>query len=904
MTPADRIRQAVAAEDDDAIRDSLAPLSEDERADVVPIAREVVAATMARGIEAARNLQPTLLLAYGTLTATEIRKLGWRTRHIRAPLSEVLRSRSAERLGPIVDFLLEDVGGPGAWDAVRPLVRDGIVQRPTSPAYTIAMLSATARRPAAELLAADPALIEVEVWRLFEVEGGGEDSLANHEKFFGDTWGDAFRALASQDAAVRERLLDCSLAALARDFSAYRAGWFSRFHESLRPTDDERSRRVDAYLGLLRSRVGPTVSFAVGALGPVERLGRLDAASLLSAIGPVLAEAPAGTAKAGLDLVRRSAAGSPESARDAAVVASAGLRHSSPDVQRATLALIDRLSPDRDAAVASAVADSVAGVAASQRPAAEALVARLGGDGPAVVEPVNRPVASAASGDAASSPAVAAPTSPTDPARAIEPLLTLEALVDVAVSVIETGEPADDIERVLDGVRRHAGRNSEAVARLTAPLARRARTLLARSDSLPFSGFDPRGDVAAVLLAWTTGDVVASAPANRTVDAGPGAFLSARARETAEAVAGGRPAASVALPTHRGGWIEPAVLVERLGAGRPASTLDLVAAVLRLAPQGRPAALQAASRLSGEEGAVVRYALGGEERIGRTTAWWVAATRVRSPGADDEAVDRRHPRLGPEAARAAVLTLKLTRPTGTYEALTLDVEPAPRGQTGVDLPTALMVHVPSAFSWLGRSDPAMFRWIATVQPGYREVWAALGSLLIGRNLDWWSAEWGNRAFLEPLLEPWSALGPHAMALIGIALGAKEAGERGLAADVARVAVSDGRLTATMLAQGLAAAAVVDLDRPRRWAQSLAELAAGSEAHARLAVEACGLVLPGLRDRLAGDLVPLLRLVDELLAQTGGISLDGGARPMLDELSRSSGQAGRLARSIIGRSWPE
>ena len=71
--------------------------------------------------------------------------------------------------------------------------------RPDRPSYTISMLAATRYKGAAPLIADDPGLLDAEVWRLFEVEGGGEDSLANHEKFFGDTWGDVFRDLAARD---------------------------------------------------------------------------------------------------------------------------------------------------------------------------------------------------------------------------------------------------------------------------------------------------------------------------------------------------------------------------------------------------------------------------------------------------------------------------------------------------------------------------------------------------------------------------------------------------------------------------------------------------------------------------------------------------------------------------------
>lgn len=891
MTTSDELRRAVAADDEAAIRAILSPLTEEDRADLAPVARDVVKAEVAQGVDA-RHLGPMLVLAYGLLPVTEIRKLGWRSNHLRTDVADVLRHRSPERLGPIVDHLLEVVGGPAAWRTVRPLVRDGVIERPSTPAYTIAMLTMTRWRPASELLDADPSLLDFDVWRLFEVEGGGEDSLANYEKFFGDTWGHAFRSLAAADQGTRERLLDASLAALSRDFSTYRAGWFSRFHESLTPTDAERAARAGAYLGLLRSRVGPTVSFAVGALKRVERARMLPPSTLLDRIGPVLSEASAGTAKAGLDLVGAAGTRSPDEASRAALVAAEAMRHPSVDVQRAAIALVSRLAAAPDAELAAAVAERQRDVAASQRSAAAALVERLGGE-PAP-GPGSRSVV-------AGQPPKAdhRPLTPTDPSRAVAPIGTLEELVDVAVSVIETGEPADDLERVLDAVRRVGDRESPAFARLTAPIARRARTLLKRRESMPFNGFDARSDIAAVLLAWTAGDIAPSAEVHSRVSPGAGAFLSARARETAEAILSGEARPSVALPTHRGGWIEPAVLVDRLRRDPPASTLDLVAALLRLAVDGRPDALTAARELSSEVGAAVRYALGGDEAIGRTAPWWVAAARVRAPGFDDVAVARGHGDLGPEAARAATMTLRVARPRGTYELLVLDVQPPPIDGGPVDVPTALMLRNPSVMAWTGRSDAVMTRWIATIQPGYREVWAAIGSLLIGRNVDWWSAEWANRAFLEPFLESWAELGPHALELLAIALGAKEAGERGLAADVARLAIADARLDATGLARAFAAAASLKLDRPQRWAQSLADVAADSDRHAGAVAEVIARSLGAVRDRPAGSLVPLLRLLDELLAAIGCPVVDQ-ARPQLETLGSSGGQAGRLARSILAR----
>ena len=890
MTAAEALRAAAHADDAAAVRALLADRPEADRAELAPVAREIVAAEVRKGLGAVHHLEPMLLVAYGILPVSEIRKLGWRSNHLPAHVVDVLRGRSPERLEPIVEFLLDDVTD-WAWLVVRPLVREGLVTRPDRPSYTIAMLAATRRRDAADLVADDPGLLEVEAWRLFEVEGGGEDSLANHEKFFGDTWGRLFRELAGHEPAMRRRVLDDSLAALARDFATYRAGWFSRFHESLAPTDEERAERVNAYLGLLRSRVGPTVSLAVAALTRIDHAGGLASEALLDRIGPVLAEGSAGTAKAGLGLVGRAAERAAGVAPRAAMVATLALANPSPEVQGRATVMIGRLVDRPDDDLARALVERLPDVAASQRSALTALIARAGGGATADAPPTTPPV------DAA--PVRPDHPSPIRPERAIQPLETVEALVDVAVSVVESGEPADDVERVLDAVGRMAADRSGSRTRLTAAIGKRARAILARRESSPFSGFDVRADVAAVLLAWATGEQVQAAPAHRIIDPGSGAFLSARARELAAAVAGGRTFVEVAAPTHVGGWIDPAVLVHRLESRGPASRLDLVAAILRLAPDGRGVALAAAAGLRAEAGAAVRYALGGDEPIGPTAAWWVAAARVRAPGKDDLKVEKRHPGLGPDAGRVARITLNVSDSRRSFGGLGLAIEPPLPATTPVDLPTVSMLRTTPAFSVTGRSDPAILRWMATIRPGDRETWAAVGAITIGRNTDWWSAEWANRAFLEPFLDPVTTIGAHARTLVGIGLGAKEAGERGLATDVVRLALADGRLTASTLAEGLTMAAAARCDRPTRWAVSLADAAADSQRHAAAVAGAIAGSLPALIDRPPAKLVPLLRLLDELLAGTGGAAPADG-RVSLERLTTGGGQAGRLARSILSR----
>ena len=467
------------------------------------------------------------------------------------------------------------------------------------------------------------------------------------------------------------------------------------------------------------------------------------------------------------------------------------------------------------------------------------------------------------------------------------------------MSVLETGEPADDLERVLDAVGRLPADRSPSFTRSSAAIARRARTILSRRESRPFSGVDPRADIAAALVAWASGELVEPVTVRSSVGAGAGAFLSARAREIAEAAAAGRAFRSVAAPTHAGGWIDPAALVERLGAGPPGSTLDLVAAILRLAPDGRKGTLAEAAGLPGEVGAVVRYALGADERVGPTAAWWVAAARVRAPGEDDHAVERRHPGLGPDAGRAAKVRLTIVEPRRSFVGYRLEIEPPMPPETSVALPSVLMLHEASSFAWSGHSEPAMLRWMATIQPGYREAWSAAGALVMARNVDWWSAEWANRAFLEPFIDPATTIGPQARTLLGIALGAKEPGERGLAADVVRLSLTDGRLTPSGLTEGLTAAATIACDRPNRWALALADVASSSIDHCAAVAEAIGWTLPALADRPAAKLVPLLRLLDETLAAAGAAP-PAEARAALDRFAATGGQAGRLARSVLSR----
>jgi hypothetical protein len=271
-----------------------------------------------------------------------------------------LADRSPPWLSQALELVLERtdssfaIGGIALF--IHDLVRRGVCAAPEPDRYAIGIAFGYGleRRkgfdtPLAEELACDLEYLEAAIWRQFEVEGGGEISLANLEKFGRrpDTWAMALKHLSDSGRLDRQRLLDASLDALSRGFSQYRAGWFSRFHELMAPTKQERVTRVARYLALLASPVGPTVSLAMSALKKIQKGDGLDPVVLLEHIEPALYAKTASTVKGALMLLEQAAAAKPEASSALARTAAAALEHPLRDVQEMALNRAARRHADR-----------------------------------------------------------------------------------------------------------------------------------------------------------------------------------------------------------------------------------------------------------------------------------------------------------------------------------------------------------------------------------------------------------------------------------------------------------------------------------------------------------------------------------------------------------------------------
>ncbi len=834
MSPQE-LEQAIQSGEQSVV-ECLQQAAESERRAAAPVAIRLYAAWRSDPLGAGKLGGPAALAMLGTATLSELRKAHVDGVWDHEGAVAILRQRRPDWLPAWVAWTLEKQPYVSRWGLARRLEREGLIARPDVDGYWLGMIVGSARIGALQMLEHDSELLEL-VFKLFEVEGSGEFSLAAHDKYTReqDTWAHALRELASQGRLDRQRLLDASLQALARDFEQFRAGWFSRFHESLQPTREERLARLESYRGLLSSRIPPTVTFALKALTEL----KADPGEHLA---PALNAREKGTVRLALKLL----AGSKTPRK--AILAAEALSHSAAEVQKEAWSLVQRHGSPADSELRRALEERLGGLSATLAPDVRAW---LGAPEPARAAPAPQPVA------------------PEEPVR-VRPVADPDELLELLARLLETGEPALELERAMDGVSRLCDRPP---GKAGEPLLKRARQKLARP------GGRCQFEMARLALAWLAREQVQRPDEPVTL----GAFLSARVEELCARVLAGQAGPMLALPSWSSLGIEPSDLATRLPGGR----LDLIQALHRLLP-GPPETFRG---VAGEEGAALRFALGADEKVGSgSSLWsaasrmlgktslsaslWAAAARVRCPDRDCPEVEARFPGLG----RSLESKLRIVPRHGH-----LWVE--------ADCPAQSSLELPGQQIWLkpGSDTPADRRWQATIWPGGRHAWWAQGCLELGSNLDWWEADWADIVYLESVLEP-RPLDAYGRRLLALGLAAKEPGQSGLSVDALARAVTEGRLTGVDLADSMAE--VAELARPGRWARTLGTVARLSDAHADQVHAAL--------ERLLGLAPPALELIEllvELRARLGRRLTDPATRRSLEQV-KGSGKAAKLARAAL------
>ncbi|MEO1467807.1 MAG: DUF6493 family protein, partial [Pseudomonadota bacterium] len=602
-----------------------------------------------------------------TAVPSELKPYGWQTLPQTLDVVDVMRALRPGWLDRYVADLV-DASAHLVW-RVAPLWRAGLCARPAGDGVILGYYSHVG---GARMAAEEPDFATQDIWRFFEVEGGGEISLAATDKYTSEDaqWSTVILRMCREGQLDRDRLLDASLDALERDFGQFRVGWYSRLHTALAPSTDEMAARAGRYLGLLASPIPPTVSFALKALKALDRAGRLEGAAVLAEIAPALQARQKSAASEALQLVAAAAKRDPALAPEAARLAATALISEAMDVQKRALDLVETLDAVRDPEVAAVLGAHLDAVAPSLRPRLEAM---LGAGAPAVA-------AAEEAGEAAPTVALPAAAAPVAPAAPVSPVDGIDAAVGLFLQVLETCRDPLAVERAIDGLARFGAAALAAGTNLT-PLTRRARQLLERDLASRTQAI-----LAATGLAWVEGRLIEPVLASHVPGWKQGlltgdsfaAVFQRRNDEVLSAVQRGAALPLLSLPSDTSGCVAPGDLVDRLAVhgGEAGSGEDLALALLRLGAEGREAA-RARLDPGDEAGQALAYALGAAASPGPTTALWVAAWAARAPmaangpargaadgvtgGETDGAVVRLVGRPVPDAGTPAAMTLETVR---------------------------------------------------------------------------------------------------------------------------------------------------------------------------------------------------------------------------------------------------
>jgi len=817
----------------------------------------------------------SVLALFGTATLSQVRSCPFESSDDR--IADVLIARRPTWLQEWCDGV-----ATRRWGIVRRIVRAGACQRRRSEAYALGLMLHVSRLQKADprhVLAEQPELLEEEIWDFFRYEGVSDISLAAMDKYTSTDrrWSVVLAELAAQGKIPRERLLDASLDALERDFLEFRAGWFSRFHELLAPTPEERATRLERYVRLLASRVGPTVSFAIDALVSVAKMGGALPHESIAALTPAYRAKAKRTALAALALGERLLEHETMPSWHAPRFANA-LEHPAREVQVAALRIIERFGDRNDPTLIEKLAAATATVVPTLLPRIDALM-----PGAMRRNPRHDELAIGVQPRArASVPLRRAPV-------AVVPIASLDELVETYGIVLETDADPHDYERVLAGVSLLCAERPHDFERITGPLRKRVAKLL--GDNAPWDLALPRHLFAMLANAWLRGELL---PVTLKEHRKCERFLAARVHEVAARVAQNLAAPVLAAPTHASGTIDPAAFAQRfLEVGGDAAHHDAIAALLRLSADGRADALRVVRRLEGETAHALRYALGDDTvTIGADAALWIAASRSRYPSTADPIVEATHPNLGPDATRPATIDVawplhEWTAPpifgaepkTYRYHSPVVTAHPASAAPAPFDMPTVAVYENAKGAYLDARTTAATLRWLGTVWPANRDGWFAAGCMALGANLDWSEARWWNRAYLEPLSDPDVALRKGARTLTAFALLAKDAAEGVLAVDGVIAGISDSRLDVAGLDDIFdCVISWIPYTKLKRAVPRIATVAKASPIHARLIADAIERVL---KERAPENTAPVRALRDireEILAEDARSQRERGGSP--------------------------
>lgn len=400
------------------------------------------------------------------------------------------------------------------WSFLQRLIEAGICVKPNSEGYIRLMVSDLPDSgwkkenytPLSVKLRNESDLLQNEVWRLFEVETNAfvydwEDRPDWHAEY--ENWGRALCKLADEGVLDRQRLLDGCLKGLTTGFNNNILSGYIKFHNRLQPTAEELATRQGAYLDLCSNQVAHVVGFAIKQLKAIDKHKQLDDQAFLAVAGRVLDQRVKTHAKAALQLVRKVAKRKPDLTNAAVKIATDGLMHESSDIQEFCVTLLEEWAPNANNDMVEILQDRLPEASAASRTRLETILTQFGADMDSVQESdlkidleemqqrlrerisaLSENVTKGTGVDVAfqsledkkfppawdfdlyEAPVLTA-------VEPIQPIETLEELLDAVAHALEEVDSADEVERILDGISRLCDQRPEEFERRTGPLLKR-----------------------------------------------------------------------------------------------------------------------------------------------------------------------------------------------------------------------------------------------------------------------------------------------------------------------------------------------------------------------------------------------------------------------------------------------
>ena len=697
------------------------------------------------------------------------------------------------------------------WAVLRSLIRDGQCDKPAGQNYTGLMLRALRAvdsPDAADALRADPAALADDVWLPF-------DPAFDWRYADLDAWLSAMTTLAADGTISRDRLIDETLSALGREADPGVAKRLMTFHDrQLVPTPDELAARRDVYLRWLESDRDAMIGFALGNLVRLDRKRPVDGRLLLDRLSSAVAVPARTHAKRATELVGRVLAREPELRTDGRDLLRVALAHPAVEVQQTAVELCQRhgldVPPELVASLDPGLRLAFQGEPASEVAAVDVPPPRLD---PAVVPRLLS-------------------------ANAITPVGDIEELLALAAVLLERRDDPDDLERFADGLSRLCAEDVPK-GRRTA-LLRRTKPKARRVDAY----------VEPMIHAWLAPDhgrpgVGWAGPTDalgRRLTA-----LMMRARER-------RPDTLLSAPTHRGGFLDPAVLLARLDQAPTVEDNDLAQALLRL------------PRSDVRTASVLRSV---------TDRW----PETEMPASHDSV----RVIAAPDSVTAE------PRPDG-HAVHGMSYEPGAPAS-----PARLLMSWEGDFALAAAAGLTVQRWLSLVWPDRPElyfrfvlgsVWDAHHNVIRSDRLD---------AALLTMLHPDEPLGPEAVRLLAIGLQAgRDSGL--LATDVVIDAIATRRLPAAPLGRDLAASLAWPTAALHRLPRTLGAVATAGALHAHELQLMLESMLGALETR-PPQLVGLVDLLRRVAQEANARVTDPAARTCLEAFSPRS-KAGSQARAAL------